>query len=354
MKQFFMFIPSRTDATSFYRASGPFAELCKKMGVTAVINPDLNWESLKWCDGPVFIQRPFTDVHLRVLDMAKANGKKVWVDYDDDLFSVPRSNRAHKIYSKVQNQNNIAHILAKADVVTVSTMALKQKFAEILEAMGKAMGKEEANFNASKIHVVPNAYDEKFCFYRKGPAKPFQNKLITWRGSDTHDKDLMLYTEAMKKAFANHLDWTFNFIGNAFWHTIEELDSIPNIKETNVVEVESIDPAEFWKFLWKTAPALITVPLWDCPFNRAKSNIAWIEGIHAGAPCLAPDWEEWQRPGIINYKDPHDFRVKLDCFMRGEFDGAKLFKEGDEYIKDNLTLRKVNMIREVILRDLWE
>jgi hypothetical protein len=120
-----------------------------------------------------------------------------------------------------------------------------------------------------------------------------------------------------------------------------------------VIETEALDPAEYWRFIYMTNPALVMVPLWDCPLNRAKSNIAWIEGIYAGAACLGPDWDEWKRPGIIHYQSPKDFGDKLDMVMRGEFDTLKLAQEGREYVMDTLTLAKVNLLRESILQALW-
>lgn len=353
MKSVMMFSPNPTDATSFYRAVGPLQELKRRMDFQLLVGADVNWATLKGAD-VVFMQRPFNPNHVQIMDMAIDNGKPVWVDYDDDLFSVPRSNKTFRIYGNVNNQNNIAQILSKADVVTVSTKELQRKIREILKNVGEAAPDYEGlKLNPNKVVLVPNAYDEEFCWYRKAPAKPNQNKLITWRGSDTHDKDLLSVTNGIRGAFSRHLDWTMNFIGSPFWGTIEELQSIPGIKDTSVVETESVDPVQFWRMLWITAPALIMAPLWDCPFNRAKSNIAWIEGLHAGAITLAPDWEEWRRPGVLNYTSPKDFEEKLESIMRGEIDCKKMYEEGWAFIQEKLTLKKVNSIREDILAALF-
>lgn len=360
MKSLLMFAPNVTDATSFYRAVGPLQSLKKKMGFNLLQGTDVNWAILKGVDA-VFLQRPYTPNHVKLIDMAQANGKKIWVDYDDDLFSVPRSNRTFRQYGDKTNQNNVAQIISTADVITVSTAQLKRTFIDMMKTVADGYAKEKRhpsddglNLDPTKIHIVPNAYDEEFCFYRDGKKQKKQNKLITWRGSDTHDKDLLTVTNEMKHSLASNLDWTYNFIGSPFWATIEDLETIPGIKETSIVETASVDPVEYWKFLWMTAPALIMTPLWDCPFNRAKSNIAWIEGLHAGAITLAPDWEEWNRPGIVNYKDPKDFGDKLSSFMRGEIDGEKHYEQGWSFLQENLTLNKVNRIRELILRELFE
>lgn len=354
-KSLLAFIPNPTDATSFYRASGPLKALQKKMNFRMERGSEVNWDTLKSHD-VVFLQRPFTDIHVKIVDMAKANGKKVWVDYDDDLFNVPRSNRTYKLYGNPKNQNNIAQIIGKADNVTVSTVALLNQFSAILDLVKRGAPEhlDQLVLDGRKIVLTPNAYDVDFvAHYRKDRAKPEPNKLVTWRGSDTHDKDLMSVTQELKAVLSGNLDWTMNFIGSPFWHTIESLEEIQGIKENNVLETESLDPAEYWKFLWVTAPSLMIAPLWDCPFNRAKSNIAWIEGLHAGAVTLAPNFEEWRRPGVINYDSPMDFADKMLGYLKGEFDREALYLSGWEFIMDNLTLSRVNILREIMLSELF-
>jgi hypothetical protein len=344
MKTLALLLPNQTDATSFYRGVGPFEELRRSMDFRTVYIKDFNWAAAKGVDA-IFMQRPYMDSHLTALEMAHANGLKVWVDFDDDLFNVPKSNRAHRLYSREKIQINMTHILAKADVVSVSTGKLKETFTEVMKQL---------RCDPDKVHIVPNAYDERFVkHYRPRNIKASSRKCVLWRGSETHDEDMDAHTEGMKLALANHLDWNFTFVGSPFWRTIRELATIERAKQTNVVEIEALDPAEYWKMIWKIAPALIQVPLQDNVFNRAKSNIAWIEGLHAGAVTLAPDWEEWQRPGVINYKSPADYREKLDRFMRGEFAAEALHAEGWNYLLAHLTLEKVNLMRSQLLSWLW-
>jgi len=349
MRTLLAFAPAYTDATSFYRAFGPLGELKKQYDVNIVRGEEVNWATLSSVDA-LFLQRPFNPTHVQIVDMARGNGKKIWIDYDDDLYSVPLGNRAYKLYSNKQTQNNITTLIAKADFVSVSTPQLKRRFSELLNKL-KEKNLSDVNTNTDKIIVVPNAYNRNFCRYR-GEIKS-QKKVLTWRGSDTHDKDLLVYTSALKQAFETDLTWTMNLIGQPFWYTIEQIGSIQGIKNTNLIVTPALDPAEYWKFIYQTNPSLVFVPLFDCMFNKAKSNIAWIEGIHAGAACLAPDWEEWRKPGIINFKDPKDFFDKMVSVMKGEVDTLKLYEDGWEYILDNLTIEKVNPLRKKILDQMW-
>lgn len=350
MKTLLAFAPAYTDATSFYRAFGPLGELKKQYPEINIIRgEEVNWATLSMVDA-IYLQRPFNQTHVQIVEMARSNGKKVWIDYDDDLYSVPLGNRAYKLYVNQATQNNITSLVAKADFISVSTHQLKRKLSEIIN---KIQDKKipDAVTNTEKIVVVPNAYNPNFCKYRKEITS--QRKILTWRGSDTHDKDLLVYTAAMKQAFATNLTWTMNLIGQPFWYTIEQIGSIPGIKNENLIVTPALDPAEYWKMIYLSNPSLVFVPLWDCPFNRSKSNIAWIEGAHAGAGCLAPDWEEWRRPGIINYKDPKDFFEKMTSVLKGEINTMKLYEDAWQYILENLTLEKVNPLRKKILDQMW-
>lgn len=319
--------------------------------LTLLVGQMVNWATLKACDA-VFLQRPATEDHVRIVDMAKANGKPVWIDYDDWLYSVPQSNRASRLYNNPKIQNNMSKMLAKADVVTVSTPYLGELIRNILKRIAKGSQTEtDLLLNPDKVVVVPNAYDLDIMSSLDEKAS-HQRKHMAWRGSGTHDKDLLGVTEAIASCVSRNKTWTYSFIGEPFWLSMERLDEAAGEGNQNIKVVETIDPIEYLAFLKTTLPAVMIVPLDDCPFNRAKSNIAWIEATHAGAVTIAPDFEEWHRPGIINYTDAADFEAKLDSFLRGEMDGNYLWSLSRDYVREKLTLDTVNLVRESVLRKL--
>ncbi len=314
---------------------------------------NVNWATLKGCD-VIFLQRPATLDHVRMVDMAKANRKPVWIDYDDWLYGVPHSNKASRLYNNPAIQNNMSSIIAKADVISVSTPHLAGLVRSIIERIKKGSQSEPGLIlDPDKVIVVPNAYDEDLLADLKA-TKERQSKHLAWRGSGTHDKDLLGVTEELARCVSNHKDWTYTFIGEPFWLSLEILDKAAGEGSNNIQVAETIDPVEYLALLRITKPAIMIVPLDDCDFNRSKSNIAWIEATHAGAVTIAPDFEEWRRPGIINYKDAADFERKMESFLRGEIDGEKHWRLSRDFILDHLTLRDVNNVREGILLKLLE
>lgn len=349
-------MPNPLDATSLYRGLGPLGTLQKQEPSLQVDVPaQFTWASMKMAD-VLMLQRPGNADHVKVLGLAKAHSLPVWVDFDDDLFCLPQANPNWKYYSKPEVQNLISDIIARCDAISVSTEFLAERMRSILIRVRKgiALGGETRgmNLDARKVVVIPNAYDPDIMRPFPDGHSPSPSKLIYWRGSKTHDKDMEVYTGALRVAYSKHLDWALNFIGEPFWKTIEAIDTIEGINPQKFICTEVMPPTDYLDFLGLVSPAICVVPLEKVPFNAAKSNISWIEATHAGAVCLAPDWPEWQRPGVLNYKDPAEFAMILDRFCSGEIDGVAKWHESWEWIKSNLLLRQVNAKRVDIIQQL--
>ncbi len=341
-------IPNPADGTSLYRGIGPLGTMARAIHLDLNVNENHDWKALKGADA-VFFQRPYLEAHMDAMRYAKLNKKKVWVDFDDNLFCVPLCNRRYLVYNYPQAHHAIATMTALADVVSVTT----EHLAEVLRSVIKQFP-DNGEFirDPNKIRVVPNAYDPELhpvmpCV--TGEREPRQ-KLITWRGSDSHAKDLWTHTEQICNVIRDNPDWRFEFIGEPFWMTIEAVKKVA--KPQTVSVTAAMDPVRYFDYLKKTAPALVIVPLEDQAFNRSKSNIAWIEATAAGAATLAPDTAEWHRPGIINYKNPEDFGKVLQDFVNGHYEPDVRWGESRDYIQENLCLYKVNQKRLDILASL--
>lgn len=291
----FVSIPNTADATSFYRGIGPLSLLRKQMPeLNLIFAPDLNWPTVSMLDA-AFLQRPYTKSHLQMAEMIKDMERPLWVDYDDNLFDLPTDNPAFPIYMTEATQQNIAKIIAMADVVTVSTKELKRVF---------QLPKSPLN---ERVYVVPNALNDDLHFRR---VKAEKHKLICWRGSNTHHRDLMEFTPQIMALAERYKDWTWAFVGYNPWWLTDRLGK-------RAVVVEPLDVIEYHRFMAKTRPAIQIVPLADSAFNHCKSNIAYIEAARVGGVTVAPDWEEWAAPGTLSYKSPDDFGLLLQSLMEG-------------------------------------
>lgn len=322
-----MVCPEFNDSTSFYRAAGPFSQLRKIMDIELKLPRQISWSDILLCDA-VFSLRPCSPEHLKLICAAKDLKKPVWVDFDDDFSSIPKANPASKVYNNDKVQSCVKDCISLADIVTVTTGFLKERLAIL-------------NKN---IVVVPNAIDTDIL----PPRQKESNQVVLWRGSATHDEDLNFYTTEIVEIAKKYPNMSFEFLGFPFWNTMNQMP------KENTKILSPVDIPVYFHALSTIRPKVMQVPLMDSPFNRSKSNIAYLEGCYGGAVTLAPDWNEWRHPGCVGYKSKDDYWYQLEQIIQmSPSDAMSASASGWEYILDTLTLSKVNKIRKEILENLF-
>lgn len=326
--------PDPKDATSFYRGVGPISHLKRVLSGRFEFNfiREFHWASLALECDILYLQRPFTEEAAKLCEMAKGNNKKIWVDYDDNLFLVPQSNPTHRVYGSDKTKKAVAKCTTMADHVSVSTQAI-------------------ADFISPKLNknvtVVPNAFMDNLVGHLRPEGKLIDRRaILNWRGSGTHDEDLMAYGKELVDLSNEFPKWLFNFIGAPFWLVTN------NMNQKNLQLNKAVDPITMFETFIKVGFSAQLVPLAFHAFNQSKSNIAWIEASFAGAVSLVPDMPEWTKPGALVYENPLDFRDKVRLVAKREIDVVREAALSWEYIQDNLLLSDVNMQRIEILESL--
>lgn len=281
MKKILVVSPFEADANSFWRCMGPFNYLAKysREEITVVskkTEQGINWVDIMGVD-LLFLHRPCRRDDLTLMQMAYNCGVPVWVDFDDWLFDVPGWNPNAPAYNNSTTQNFVAQCLATADVVTCSTEALADQFRKV----------------NSRIVILQNAYRSDLFPYREKEIQK-RNHTAYWRGSNTHEGDVLSVRDGFKD-----LPLPIQFLGRSSWLLLSGMH--PSSYQT----VADQDFLVFNRYIYDLKPKLMVFPLVDCLFNRCKSNIAYIEAMHAGALVVAPDLPEWKHPGIFTYQ-PHD------------------------------------------------
>lgn len=328
--------PNPNDAMSLYRGRGPINRLQKTHRGELQFHPagnqiNTNWDYVTIFD-MVFIMRPSNDQHLNLIKACNTFGIPVWVDYDDLLTDIPQNNPA---YFVAQNSPKyiamMEEILQRCAFATFSTPELKN-------IMGKNI--------LDKAHVVPNAFDRKMF---KNPQPIGIEKKVFWRGGSTHVRDIYEFQGPIREVLRNS-EWFMEFMAH---NPMEITDYI----DATFIPYKS--KADYFNYLAHVNGKISVVPLSHRPedinFNKCKSNIAWLESTYAGLAVLAPDWDEWKRPGIINYKNKQDFGQKLTSMMKGDYDLESLRQASWKYIREELTLEKTNQTRyELIIQHLKE
>lgn len=331
-KRVLVISPYFRDPNSLWRCMGPWNYLDKHYRDELQIHPHLRSDGCAWDDidrfDLIFLHRPCRPDDLTVMKLAKVRRIPVWIDYDDWLFGLPAWNPHQKFYSSVQTQTIMAHCIATADCVSVTTDALYQLFKTI---------------NPNTV-IVPNAYNVKMEeHYRRAPLPP-RNHTIFWRGSDTHDADLLSIKEGLQ-----NLPAPIGFLGRPSWLVLS------GMKEGSFSLLQSQDPTLFNRYVYDLKPKAVVVPLVDCFFNRCKSNIAYIEALHAGAICVAPEMPEWRREGVVTYK-PHDSQDFLKAVTQvmdlSQEEHEAIVNPAFESMKANYSMESIAAQRKYLVEQL--
>lgn len=297
MKKIMAIIPNVLDATSYYRGVGTMSILRKnRPDVDVDFSERVNMMSMMMSD-VVFMQRPYKSASLEAARMAKKRNIPLWVDYDDFLFEVPFTNPAYRIYSPEDIKKNIAEIIVMADLVTVST-----------EFLAECLRKKDGDLLNKNTVVIPNGFNETNFIQKWRGIR--DNDIISWRGSNTHDEDLLEVTSQLVELSEKNKNWGFNFIGSKPAFLVNAL------KGNNIYYTEALSIDDYFEYLWKLQPSVHIVPLKKSRFNLCKSNISWIEATYAGAITVAPDFPEWRKPGIITYEDPKYFKDAVNTALK--------------------------------------
>lgn len=325
----FLSCPDANDSTAWWRVHQPFFQFERDDPLFHAVKFDFlrsqalephNLERAHF----VMVQRAFMAAHAEVLSIARTCLRPTWVDYDDNIWCVPRVNPAVEYYT--EQAQAIARIACQnASAVTVSTEYLANYIQDRVAP-------------DSQIDVVSNALPDNYTWntYER-------DRIVLYRGGKTHVADLMGVTPDLEEVMREYPDWTFVFCGGDPWF----VNLPPNAR---VIPMRAIP--DFHRWLYSCKASIMIVPLEDCPFNRSKSNISWLEGTYAGAAVLAPDFEVFREPGCANYTDG-DFGDRLRDMIDCQEDArAGMVAESRRTIDAKYRMTNSNRIRERIMEEM--
>jgi 2-polyprenyl-3-methyl-5-hydroxy-6-metoxy-1,4-benzoquinol methylase len=318
--------PRFMDGTSFYRAMYPLMKLEKQFPeqfhVFNISDKDLDWTVLLKAD-LVMIGRPNGPYHRTMIKMCKEYGIPVWVDWDDHYHNIPDYNPRGKEYTEFW-QDNIRWIAQNAQVVTVSTPKLYEVFSK---------------WN-SNVYSIPNAWDDDRFSLNKAEQYP-RDKMILWRGSDTHGGDFEEYKDSYLKLFKKYDDFIWGFFG--YWPQW----AIDNLPADQIRLYQPTGPFEYLNMMFDIRPLMVHVPLVNNEFNHAKSNIAWMEATYVGARVLGPKFGEFANLPINHYEGKGSFMKNFQLCV--ENDDPYALTESRDKIRRNFRLRDANILRKRVI-----
>ena len=200
-------------------------------------------------------------------------GKKLVTECDDWMFDIPAYNVASHPYKPGSEKERIAFEQLKlSDAIIVSTPFLKESLSTL--------------FPEKPIHVIPNAIDFDVWDNAKSDGKMEPKKdgvvRIIYSGCGNHSGDLEIVKPVLLKL----------------------LDEYPNLEVLMSAEFECFKDVTHPRFKvvgrWvdiMSFPSMVKgwdgdigiAPLRDNAFNRAKSNLRWLEYSALGLPSVMSD-----------------------------------------------------------------
>lgn len=319
-------VKQKETAVSYYRGAGVINELCRANGwnVDSLYYKEITQDSIHKYD-LLFDIRPTSQESIYAIYLAKRAGVKVWIDVDDLLWKIPGANPVARGFNE-QSLDNLTRAMLNADMVTVSTDELAVYTVQ--------------QFGVDVI-TVPNAWNDRIDDLPDRWNEPKGNQIhILCRGSNTHIGDWLYYRDYFRDSDKYYFQFVGEFPSYFFKKYGGHLETINwQAWRSNILE--------YFQLIGNLKPQYFFFPLEDNPFNRCKSNIAWIEATMAGAACIAsPEMPEFLKvPAITDLSIFDEIEEKNEC-------AAQKFKESCAYIRKNLRLSLVNKQRAQIVKHL--
>lgn len=319
--------PIPSDPTSFYRGIGPLSHLAKHNENVQLLFPQaIDWSTLSLAD-ILFIQRPCDPQHFAMLCMAKDMGLKIWVDMDDDNLAVPKDNPTYQQYNQLHIKEAIVKLARHCDVLSVSTQHLKRKF---------------GIYNKNTV-LIPNALNEDLLHLRQIPPGARAKKIL-WRGTPSHQRNLMTVGKELVSLSRKHEDYKFTFFG------CDPIDLTDQIKNNEVLGNCSI--TDYFKVMSQLHATCLYYPLASNDHAQARSHISWLEGTFAGCVVLASKNDEFTRPGLLNFTTPGEFETLVDQVCAGAVNIDECVETSWAEIQEKYLLKHTNKLRESVIETL--
>jgi glycosyltransferase involved in cell wall biosynthesis len=357
------FIVTEVAGVSFYRVAQPARYLesqrhtVKVLGYSkdAFIRPE--WENLdgvrygdivrgdifhacRWADVVVWMALHTSESFNLFAELRRKFANKPFVtEFDDIVFSIPAHNIASTVYYPGSPLTAISYSQIKlSDALIVSTPGLKEQLSE---------------YN-SDIHVVENAIN--LPLWRKSHPSPGRRRVtIGWVGGGTHTEDLATVKDVIFEVLAKNKNVVFRCVHGCpefFKHKTDcpwlntndprydkarvcpRCGGIDRIEWTH--DFYSIEKYPKWVNRQKFDIGI--APLEDNNFNRAKSNLRWLEYSALGIPTVASNighFKETVRHGETGFlvNDSNEWISALEKLIQDEDLRRSIGKAAQEEVK---------------------
>lgn len=267
MKRIRIHLKRPQSACDYYRAVLPYRHLAKPLCAERVQLEVGYGVSLSEQIDAMVIQRIVPIDFLVMLLSMQAAGMRIAWDTDDDFLSIPPWSPL-----KLRDIDKAAFVAARvtANEVFCATEPIAKRLTTAFDGM-----------RTNDVTILPNLVDlDDWGGGLDHPPCEDGRIRIVWAGSNTHDADLEMIEPALDKLLKQYPQIDLHVFGvcpakwKATWWG--------RVTETPWVPLEKFAPT-----LAEIRPHIGLAPLVDHPFNKARSNLKWLEYTMVGAVTVA-------------------------------------------------------------------
>lgn len=218
---------------------------------------------IDWADVVIFQRIAGPPTMLQVLERAQRRGALTIYEIDDNLLETPPLNPNYAYYHDSATRGVMIPLMARVDALTVSTTPLMEQLRQYNET----------------IRVIPNFVDLELFPERVAPNPPGSPTIVGFAGTKTHAEDFKVAIPAIKRVLRE-------FPGQVIFRFLafvpQELKGLPGIEFWEGTP----DLRAFAQLMQRSGFNFALAPLKDNDFNRAKSDLKFLEYSALGIPGL--------------------------------------------------------------------
>jgi glycosyltransferase involved in cell wall biosynthesis len=221
-----------------------------------------------------------------VIPIIRKFNKKIVMDYDDNLFEVPKWNPAYfglgtEYVDFIVHNKTGEHMNIEANIERQKEMMESTRLADMVTVTGPDLADVYRRFNPN-VHILPNSVDFRLI---KPCKKSTDGKIrIFWQGSSTHLKDLAEISDVMTDITEKYDNVIWTFWGSGY-ETVKEI--FKGIPEDRIEFIETVPFDEYYDKLNSLTIDIGICPLTDIYYNKCKSNVKWLEYSALKVPAVA-------------------------------------------------------------------
>ena len=267
------------------------------------------------CEYLIFSRWYFSDIIFNFISEARELGKKVFLQLDDFLFSVPKSIGSEKwrFYTSKNVIDSLYATASLSDGIIASTSYLAAEIKRLLPT--------------THVFACPywKYFDPVYSFSSTLYQRPYP--VIGYMGTQTHVEDLELVISEVDYLMSIYPSLNFETFGIKMPENF--LSKYPGRCST-VAKVHNYD--EFQSVLSGLGWWVGLAPLTENQFNYCKSNTKFVEYIQAGIPVIASNYGPYDDiPRFSNSPHPKTWVEQIEIALLSNRQRNWLYKKQLEY-----------------------